>query len=97
MSECCCERKKIRSEEDKRKLNNRLNRIIGQLQGIKKMIDDDKYCGDILIQLAASDKALRSLSNVILEEHMHTCLVKSINSGETKEIDEILELFRRFS
>jgi len=95
MSECC-ERKKMRSEEDKKKLNNRLNRIIGQLQGIKKMIDDDKYCGDILIQLAASDKALRSLSNVILEEHMHTCLVKSINSGETKEIDEILELFRRF-
>lgn len=97
MSECCCERKKIRSEEDKKKLNNRLNRIIGQLQGIKKMIDDNKYCGDILIQLAASDKALRSLSNVILEEHMHTCLVESINSGETKEIDEILDLFRRFS
>ena len=95
--DCCCEKKKMRSEEDKKKLNNRLNRIIGQLQGIKKMVDDDKYCGDILIQLAASDKAIRSLSSVILEDHMHTCLVKSINSGETDKIDEIIELFKRFS
>ena len=95
--DCCCENKKVRSEEDKKKLTARLNRIIGQLQGIKKMVDEDKYCGDILIQLAASDKAIRSLSSLILEDHMHTCLVKSINEGETDKIDEVIELFKRFS
>ena len=95
MAECCC-KKTMRSEDDKKKLTSRLNRITGQLNGVKKMVDEDKYCGDILIQLAAADKAIRSLASVILENHMHSCLVDGIKNGDTAMIDEIVELFKRF-
>ena len=92
-----CEQKTMRNEEDKKKLLSRLNRITGQLDGIKKMVLDDRYCGDILIQLAAADKAVKSLASLILDNHMHSCLIKSLNEGDTSKIDEIVEMFRRFS
>lgn len=93
----CCEKKKTRSEEDKKNINNRLNRIIGQLNGIKKMIDEDRYCDDVLIQLSAADKSIRSLSAIILEEHMHSCVVEGIKHGNTDVVDEIVDLFKRFN
>lgn len=96
--ECkCCNRKTIRNEEEKKKLNSRINRIIGQLEGIKRMVDDDRYCGDILIQLSASDKAIKSLASIVLDNHMHSCVLNSVKEGDTTKIDEIVELFRRFS
>jgi len=96
--ECkCCDRKTIRNEEEKKKLNSRINRIIGQLEGIKRMVDDDRYCGDILIQLSASDKAIKSLASIVLDDHMHSCVLNSVKEGDTSKIDEIVELFRRFS
>jgi DNA-binding FrmR family transcriptional regulator len=96
--ECkCCDRKTIRNEEEKKKLNSRINRIIGQLEGIKRMVDDDRYCGDILIQLSASDKAIKSLASIVLDNHMHSCVLNSVKEGDTSKIDEIVELFRRFS
>ena len=95
MADCCC-KMTHRDEEEKKKITSRLNRITGQLNGIKKMVDEDKYCGDILIQLAAADKAIRSLASVILENHMHSCLVDGIKNGDTAMIDEIVELFKRF-
>ena len=77
--ECkCCDRKTIRNEEEKKKLNSRINRIIGQLEGIKRMVDDDRYCGDILIQLSASDKAIKSLASIVLDNHMHSCVLNSV-------------------
>lgn len=95
--ECCCmERKKVRSEEGKKKLISRLNRIIGQMNGIKKMVEEDRYCDDILIQLSAVDKSIRSLASVILDEHLHTCVVEHIRQGDEQALDEIVELFRRF-
>ena len=66
--ECC--KVKIRSEEEKKKLISRLNRLIGQMNGVKKMIQDDRYCDDVLIQLSAIDKAIKSLANLLLENHM---------------------------
>lgn len=75
--ECCC-KKTVRTEETKKKLLARTNRIIGQLDGIKKMIDNDRYCADILIQLSAVDSAIKSLASVILDNHMHSCVVDSI-------------------
>ena len=96
--ECkCCDRKTIRNEEEKKKLNSRINRIIGQLEGIKRMVDDDRYCADILIQLSASDKAIKSLASIVLDNHMHSCVLNSVKEGDTSKIDEIVELFRRFS
>ena len=93
----CDENKTIRSEEDKKKLISRLNRINGQIDGIKKMVSDDRYCADILIQLSAADKAIKSLASMILDNHMHSCVLNSIKEGDTSKIDEIVDLFRRFS
>ena len=92
----CCEKKKIRTEEEKKALNVRINKIMGQMNGIKKMIDEDRYCDDILIQLSAIDKSIKSLSTLILDNHMRTCLVKSIQNGDTSVVDEIVDLFKRF-
>lgn len=90
-------KKTYREEEEKRQLIHRLNRISGQISGIKKMIDDDRYCGDILTQLSAVDKAVQSLSSVILERHMYSCIKKEVSSGNLEVVDEIMQLFRRFS
>ena len=97
---CCCqtqERKTIRTQEDKRTITSRLNRISGQLNGIKRMVDEDRYCDDILIQLAAVDASVKSLAAVILQKHLHGCVVEHIKEGDEGALDEIVELFRRFS
>ncbi len=95
---CCCkgERTKIRSEEEKSAIIRRLNRMIGQLNGIRRMVEEDRYCDDILIQLSAVDKSVKSLANVVLESHMHTCLIENILNGNTQVVDEIVDLFKRF-
>lgn len=95
--ECGCNyKKKIRSEEEKKNLITRMNRLTGQMNGIKKMIEEDRYCDDILIQLSAVDKAIKSIANILLDDHMHTCLVENIQNGNTAIIDEVVELFKRF-
>ena len=93
---CCEEKKVIRSEEDKTNLINRINRILGQVDGVKKMIENDRYCPDILIQLASIEKSIKSLSSIILDNHMHSCVLKGIKEGDESKIDEIIDLFRRF-
>lgn len=90
-------KKTTRSKEDKKKLISRINRIKGQLDGINKMVADDRYCADILIQLSAADKAIKSLASVILDNHMHSCVLDGIKEGDLTKIDEIVDLFRRFS
>ena len=96
--ETCCEKHKRtpRSEEEKKKLVARINRITGQLQGVRRMLEEDRYCDDVLTQLAAADKAIKSLSGVILEEHMHSCLIENIQSGNLAAVDEIVDLFKKF-
>lgn len=93
--DCCC-KKKERTEEEKKDLITRINRIMGSLNGIKNMIEDDRYCDDILIQLSAVDKSIKSLANVMLDNHMHTCLIEHIENKDYEIIDEIVDLFRRF-
>ena len=93
--DCCC-KKKERIEEEKKDLITRINRIMGSLNGIKNMIEDDRYCDDILIQLSAVDKSIKSLANVMLDNHMHTCLIEHIENKDYEIIDEIVDLFRRF-
>lgn len=95
--ECMNNKKTTRTEEEKKKLISRINRIKGQLDGINKMVEDDRYCADILIQLSAADKAIKSLASVILDNHMHSCVLDGIKEGDLTKIDEIVDLFRRFS
>ena len=94
--ECCNQEKKktIRTEEFKSDINKRINRLTGQMNGIKKMIDEDRYCQDVLIQLSAIEKSVRSLSNVILENHINNCIRNNINKDE-HIADELIELVKR--
>lgn len=94
--DCCGVKTKTRTEEEKKNLEIRLNKIIGQMNGVKKMIVEERYCDDILIQLSAIDKSIKSLANVILENHMHSCVIENIEKGNYEVIDEIVDLFRRF-
>ena len=91
----CCKIKK-RSIEEKTKLNNRINRIIGQMNGIKQMIEDDRYCDDILIQLSAINNSIKSLANNILEEHLNSCVVDKIKADDLSIISEVMEIVKRF-
>lgn len=96
MKECCTTKTKVRDEESRKMIEVRINKIIGQMNGIKKMIEDDRYCDDILIQLSAVDKSVKSLANIILEDHMHSCVIENISKGNYEVIDEIIDLFKRF-
>lgn len=92
----CCKKQTKRSEGEKKIINNRLNRIEGQVRGVKKMIEEDRYCDDVLIQLSAINKSIKSLANHILENHMYTCVYNDLEKGNYEIIDEVVNLFRRF-
>lgn len=92
---CCRTKATPRQEKEQKQLKNRLNRIVGQLNGISKMLDENRYCGDILTQLAAVESALQSFGYVILKGHMETCVVEEINKGNEAIVDEVVELIRK--
>ena len=93
----CCDKKTYRGEEEKKKINNRISRIEGQLKGIKKMIQEDVYCNDILIQLSAIENSIKSLSNNILENHLYSCVTRDLENGNLETLDEVISLFKRFN
>jgi DNA-binding FrmR family transcriptional regulator len=97
MANDCCEKKTYRVEKEKRLINNRLSRIEGQIRGVKKMIGNDAYCNDILIQLAAIENSIKSLSNQVLENHLYNCIARDLENGKIDTIDEIISLFKRFN
>ena len=90
---CFCgkEKKTCREEGLKRSLQNRLKRIEGQVRGIEKMIENEAYCNDVLIQSAAVSAALRAFNRELLKNHMHTCVLRDIKAGEEGVIDELAE------
>lgn len=85
-----------RSSELKSGVSRRINRAIGQLNGIKTMIDEDRYCGDVLIQLAAVESAVKAISREVMQDHLDSCVVDRIQSGDTEVIGEVMDLFKRF-
>lgn len=93
----CRHKQTPRSIAAQKDLQTRLNRAIGQLNGVKSMLDDNRYCGDILTQLAAADSAVKRISALVLQEHMHTCVVEQIREGNDDVIDEVMDLVRTFS
>ena len=97
MDNNCCNKKTKRSEDEKRLISNRLNRINGQINGIKKMIDNDAYCNDVLIQLSAVENSVKSLSSHVLERHLYSCVTRNLENGELDTIDELISLFKRFN
>lgn len=92
---CCKHKDTPRSEECKKNLENRLNRIIGQLGGIKKMLNDDRYCADIIIQISAAEKALENLGYIILKDHIDTCVSDKIRQGDETIVAETVELIKK--
>lgn len=85
-----------RDEQFKASLTRRINRAIGQLRGVSQMIEDDRYCGDVLTQLAAAEAAVRAVSREVLRDHMETCVTERIQAGDTEVVDELCGLLRRF-
>lgn len=90
-----CEKSTHRTEKEKKNINKRLNIIEGQIRGIKQMINDDRYCEDILTQLSAINKAVESLENTILESHIRNCVNRELKNGNEEIINEVMELFKR--
>ena len=89
--ECCCRHKK-RSEEEYKSLIHRLNRIEGQIRGIRGMVEKDVYCADILVQVAAANSALNAFSRELLSQHVRTCVADDLRAGSDEKLDELLKL-----
>ena len=91
----CRNKTKERSENEKKSMINRLNRIEGQVRGIKKMVESDAYCPDILIQVSAVNAALNSFNKVLLAEHIRTCVTEDIREGKDETIDELVATLQK--
>ena len=79
--DCCCHKTKHRSDEEQKKLTHRLNRIEGQVRGLREMLQKDAYCPDILVQVSAVQSALNGFCKVLLSNHIKTCVVEDIKNG----------------
>lgn len=90
-----CNKSNHRTNEEKKYLKTRLNTIEGQIRGVSRMVEDDKYCKDILTQMLAINKSIRSLSNDILKSHLSSCIVECIKNDETEAVDEVMKLVER--
>ena len=88
----CCGRHKKRSEEEYKSLIHRLNRIEGQIRGIRGMVEKDVYCADILVQVAAANSALNAFSRELLSQHVRTCVADDLRAGSDEKLDELLKL-----
>ncbi len=91
----CCHKTKERSEKEYQDLIHRLNRIEGQVRGIKGMVEKDVYCTDILIQVAAVNAALNSFNKVLLANHIRTCVADDIRQGKEETIDELVAVLQK--
>ena len=88
--QCSCHKTRVRSQEELKKLSNRLSRIEGQVRGLREMLQKDVYCVDILTQVSAVNAALNSFSKELLSEHIHTCVADGIRRGDDDVIDELV-------
>ncbi len=95
---CCCAKtpkQTLRSEEQKTKLIHRLNRVEGQIRGIRKMIEEDAYCTDVLTQSAAVGAAVNAFNRELLETHLYGCVARDLRAGEDEVIDELLLILKK--
>lgn len=93
---CCCSSKtKERSDQEYKDLLHRLNRIEGQIRGIKGMVEKDAYCTDILVQVSAVNAALNSFNKVLLANHIKSCVTRDIKDGKEETVDELVEVLQK--
>lgn len=88
--ECCGGQTKHREEDEFKKLMNRLNRIEGQVRGVKGMLEKDAYCIDVIIQVAAIQSALAGFNKALLKEHIATCVVEDVRQGKEDKVEELI-------
>ena len=93
--QCCSHRTKERSDKEYKDLIHRLNRVEGQVRGIKRMVEEDAYCTDILIQVYAVNAALNSFNKVLLANHIRTCVAEDIRAGKEETIDELVATLQK--
>ena len=91
----CCQRTKQRTPEEYKKLIHRLNRIEGQVRGIRGMVEKGAYCPDILVQSAAVTAAMNAFNRELLSDHIRTCVVDDIRGGNDETIDELLKTLQK--
>ncbi|MFC4389158.1 metal-sensing transcriptional repressor [Gracilibacillus marinus] len=88
---------KPRSENEKQKVMNRLKRIEGQVRGIQKMVEEDRYCVDILVQISAIQSALKNVGFSVTERHINHCVKHAVEQGDGEEIiDELMQVMKQF-
>ena len=93
--QCCCGRTKERTEEEYKRLIHRLNRIEGQIRGIRSMVEKSAYCPDILIQAAAAGAALDAFSRELLSQHVRTCVARDLRQGKEETVDELVATLQK--
>ena len=93
--DCCHHKTKERTEKEYKDLTNRLSRIEGQIRGIKGMVEQDCYCTDILMQVAAVTAALNSFNKVLLSSHIRGCVAEDIKNGKEDTVDELVETLQK--
>ncbi len=91
----CCARHKERSDGEYKSLIHRLNRIEGQIRGIRGMVEKDAYCTDILVQVAAVNAALNGFNKELLANHIKTCVSQDIREGKEETVDELVEVLKK--
>ncbi|MBQ6906387.1 MAG: metal-sensing transcriptional repressor [Clostridia bacterium] len=94
-NKCECKKTKKRSDSEYTSLVNRLNRIEGQVRGIKKMVESDAYCTDILVQVSAITAALNAFNRELLANHVKTCVADDIRNGKDETIDELVQTLQK--
>ncbi|MBQ3575664.1 MAG: metal-sensing transcriptional repressor [Clostridia bacterium] len=94
-NKCCCAKTKKRSDAEYKALMNRLNRIEGQIRGIRGMLEKDAYCTDILVQVAAANAALNAFNRELLDSHIRSCVADDIRSGKDETIDELIDTIKK--
>ena len=92
---CCTDRKKMRNEDERRELMNRLKRIEGQVRGLQRMLDEDAYCPDILTQASAVQAAMNGFCRTLLENHLHSCVTEDIRAGRDEAVDELMGILKK--
>lgn len=95
MEHDCCHKTKKRDDAEIKRLINRLSRIEGQIRGLRRMVEEDAYCVDILTQAAAANAALNAFNRELISNHIHTCVANDIREGKDETLDELVDTLQK--
>lgn len=95
--DCISNKTKVRDDAEITSLMNRLKRIEGQIRGIQRMLENNCYCTDIMLQVSATKSALSSFNNKLLENHLNSCVLEDIKQGNKEKLNELIDLLKKIS